>query len=235
MTVDALRTATPLVDAVRARPRRADLPDLGAHLRLQPGVRALPVQLGPARPARADHRASAGGHRRAASGCRSSTSTSAAASRPSARTSGSCVDYATAHHVGVKFSTNGVADRRRAWPRRLAGDRLRRRADLARRRDRRGQRRGPRRRARTTRRSGAWSTSPTPASRGFKISVVCTRQNVGQLDEFKAHRRPLRRAAAAHPAAPVGPRRRRLGRAAPDRRRSSASSTTGCSRTARRC
>ena len=52
--------------AVRARSRRADLPDLGAHLRLQPGVRALPVLVGPARPARADHRAVRGGHRRAA-------------------------------------------------------------------------------------------------------------------------------------------------------------------------
>ena len=30
------------------------------------------------------------------------------------------------------------------------------------------------------------STWPRPASRGFKISVVVTRQNVGQLDDFKA-------------------------------------------------
>ena len=51
---------------VRVRPRRADLPDLGAHLRLQPGVRALPVLLGTARPARAVHRRGRGGHRRAA-------------------------------------------------------------------------------------------------------------------------------------------------------------------------
>ena len=53
------------------------------------------------------HRRVQGGDRRARSGCRSSTSTSAAASRPCAGTSGSCVDYATAHDVGVKFSTNG--------------------------------------------------------------------------------------------------------------------------------
>ena len=53
------------------------------------------------------------------------------------------LDYATAHHVGVKFSTNGVRITPRR-PRRLAAQRLRRRADLARRRDRRGQRRGPR-------------------------------------------------------------------------------------------
>ena len=50
---------------VRARARRADLPDLGAHVRVQPRVRALPVELGPARPARADHRRVQGGDRRA--------------------------------------------------------------------------------------------------------------------------------------------------------------------------
>ena len=94
--------------ALRARSRRADLPDLGADLRLQPGVRALPVVLRPARPARADHRSSARRSSTSCSGCRSSTSTSAAASRRSGRTSGSCSQYAVDHHVGVKFSTNGV-------------------------------------------------------------------------------------------------------------------------------
>ena len=48
-----------------------------------------------------------------------------------------------------------------------------------------------------------------------KISVVCTRQNIGQLDEFKALADRVRRHPAADPAAPVGPRRRRVGRAAP--------------------
>ena len=52
---------------------------------------------------------------------------------------------------------------------------------------------------------------------GFKISVVMTRHNVGQLDAVQGDRRPVRRAAADHPAAPVRPRRRRVGRAAPDR------------------
>ena len=75
---------------------------------MQPVVRALPVQLGAARPARADHGASARRSSTSCSGCRSSTSTSAAASRPSGRTSGRSLDYATAHDVGVKFSTNGV-------------------------------------------------------------------------------------------------------------------------------
>ncbi len=68
-----------------------------------------------------------------------------------------------------------------------------------------------------------------------KISVVCTRQNIGQLDEFKALADRVRRHAAADPAAAVRPRRGRVGRAAPAARSSSASSTTGCSPTARRC
>ena len=53
------------------------------------------------------------------------------------------LDYAIDHQVGVKFSTNGV--RLDAEARAAAGEhRLRRRADLPRRRHRRGQRRGPR-------------------------------------------------------------------------------------------
>ena len=49
---------------VRAGSRRPHLPHLGADLRLQPGLRPLPVELGPARPARAHHRRVQGGHRR---------------------------------------------------------------------------------------------------------------------------------------------------------------------------
>ena len=52
----------------------------------------------------------------------------------------------------------------------------------------------------------------------FKISVVVTRHNVDQLDEFKALADSLRRPAARHPPAPVGPRRRLVARAAPDQR-----------------
>ena len=106
-----------------------------------------------------------------------------------------------------------AADRRAARRRRL-----RRRADLARRRHRRGQRRDPRPRAPTTRRCGRWVTCARPGMRNFKISVVVTRENVSQLDDVQGDRRPPRRAAADHPAAAVGPRRRRVGRAAPDRR-----------------
>ena len=73
------------------------------------------------------------------------------------------LDYAIAHEVGVKFSTNGIKlDKKRAAQ--LARDRLRRRADLAGRGDRRGQRPRPRARARTTRRCGRWRTWPRPGS-----------------------------------------------------------------------
>ena len=95
------------------------------------------------------------------------------------------VEYATDHHVGVKFSTNGsritagVAER-------LAGQRLRRRADLPRRRHRRGQRRGPRAPARSPRPVTAMERLAAAGFAGFKLSVVVTRHNVGQLDAFKA-------------------------------------------------
>ena len=94
------------------------------------------------------------------------------------------VGYATGHHVGVKFSTNGVKITP-AVARAARRQRLRRRADLARRGDGRGQRRGPR--------AGSYATAlramrnlADAGFRGFKISVVVTRHNVGQLDEFKA-------------------------------------------------
>ena len=50
----------------------------------------------------------------------------------------------------------------------------------------------------------------------FKISVVVTRHNVDQLDALQGARRRLRRPAARHPAAAVGPRRRLLARPPPD-------------------
>ncbi len=95
------------------------------------------------------------------------------------------LEYAIAHHVGVKFSTNG--SRIDAAARGAAGrQRLRRRAGLDRRRDRRRSTTRSAASAPTTPRSARWSGSPRPASRGFKISVVVTRENVGQLDDFKA-------------------------------------------------
>ena len=73
------------------------------------------------------------------------------------------VDYATAHHVGVKFSTNGV--KIDAGGRGAAGrQRLRGRADLAGRRDRRGERRGARARVVRHRDAGDAEPAPTRAS-----------------------------------------------------------------------
>jgi mycofactocin radical SAM maturase len=94
------------------------------------------------------------------------------------------VDYATAHHVGVKFSTNGVkitAGRARQL---AASDYVDVQLSLD------GATaevndavRGP----------GSYATAlramehlAAAGFRGFKISVVITRQNVGQLDQFKA-------------------------------------------------
>ena len=94
------------------------------------------------------------------------------------------VDYATAHHVGVKFSTNGVkitAGRARQL---AASDYVDVQISLD------GATaevndavRGP----------GSYATAlramehlAAAGFRGFKISVVITRQNVGQLDQFKA-------------------------------------------------
>jgi mycofactocin biosynthetic radical S-adenosylmethionine protein MftC len=94
------------------------------------------------------------------------------------------VDYATAHHVGVKFSTNGV---------KITPDRARQLAasdyvdvqisldgataevnDAV---------RGPGSYATALR---AMENLAAAGFRGFKISVVITRQNMDQLDEFKA-------------------------------------------------
>ena len=95
------------------------------------------------------------------------------------------VDYATAHHVGRE-----VLHQRRAHHaggRRAAGrQRLRRRADLARRRDGRGQRRRARARLVRDGDPGAGEPGRGRASRDAKISVVVTRHNVDQLDEFEA-------------------------------------------------
>ena len=94
------------------------------------------------------------------------------------------VDYATAHQVGVKFSTNGV----KITPevaRRLAGSdyvdvQISLDGATAEVNDH-------------VRGAGSYDTAMRAMQnmadagfKGFKISVVCTRQNIGQLDEFKA-------------------------------------------------
>lgn len=94
------------------------------------------------------------------------------------------VDYAADHHVGVKFSTNGV----RITPeiaRRLAGsDYLDVQISLD----------GATPEVNdAVRGTGSYATAVRAMEnladagfRGFKLSVVATRHNIGQLDEFKA-------------------------------------------------
>ena len=94
------------------------------------------------------------------------------------------VDYATAHHVGVKFSTNGVKIDQAAARRLAASDYVDVQISLdgatAEVND-------------AVRGAGSYATAlramhrlAEAGFRGFKISVVVTRQNVGQLDDFKA-------------------------------------------------
>ena len=94
------------------------------------------------------------------------------------------VDYATAHHVGVKFSTNGVKITP-AIARRLAGSDY---VDVQISLDGATEEVND-----AVRGSGSYRTAMAAISNlaaagfpGFKISVVITRQNAGQLDDFKA-------------------------------------------------
>ena len=94
------------------------------------------------------------------------------------------VDYAVAHHVGVKFSTNGSRITADVARRIAAGDYLDVQISLD----------------GTTaevnddvRGTGSFATAMAAMEHlaaagvdGFKISVVCTRHNLGQLDDFKA-------------------------------------------------
>src|SRR5215472_16649292 len=94
------------------------------------------------------------------------------------------VDYATAHHVGVKFSTNGVKLDPAAAARLAASDYVDVQISLD------GATaavndavRGPGSYATAMR---AMQNLSDAGFRGFKLSVVMTRQNIPQLDEFKA-------------------------------------------------
>ncbi len=124
------------------------------------------------------------------------------------------IEYAVERRVGVKFSTNGTRMTPEA-AKRVAGmdyvdvqisidgvdaatnDRVRGDGSYA-----------------AARR--AMDNLAEAGMRGFKISVVVTRENADTLDGFAELADGVRRRAPAHPPAPVGPRRRHLGRAAPD-------------------
>jgi mycofactocin radical SAM maturase len=94
------------------------------------------------------------------------------------------VDYATAHHVGVKFSTNGVKITPAIAARLAASDYVDVQISLD----------GATSEVNdAVRGHGSYDTAlramqhlADAGLRGFKISVVMTRHNVGQLDAFKA-------------------------------------------------
>jgi mycofactocin biosynthetic radical S-adenosylmethionine protein MftC len=94
------------------------------------------------------------------------------------------VDYATAHHVGVKFSTNGV----KITPsiaRRLAGNTY---VDVQVSLDGATAEVNDAVRGRGSYQTavGALANLAAAGMRNLKMSVVVTRQNAGQLDDFKA-------------------------------------------------
>jgi mycofactocin radical SAM maturase len=94
------------------------------------------------------------------------------------------VDYATEHHVGVKFSTNGVKITPDVARRLAASDYVDVQISLdGATADVNDAVRGPGSYATALR---AMTNLADAGFRGFKISVVMTRANVGQLDRFKA-------------------------------------------------
>jgi mycofactocin biosynthetic radical S-adenosylmethionine protein MftC len=94
------------------------------------------------------------------------------------------VDYATAHHVGVKFSTNGIKITPDRAARLAASDYVDVQISLD----------GATEQVNdAVRGAGSYATAlramghlARAGFRGFKISVVVTRQNAGQLDDFQA-------------------------------------------------
>jgi mycofactocin radical SAM maturase len=94
------------------------------------------------------------------------------------------VDYATAHHVGVKFSTNGIKITPEIAERLAASDYVDVQISLDGATEAVNDAvRGPGS-YRTA--SRAMANLAAAGFAGFKISVVVTRRNAGQLDEFKA-------------------------------------------------
>ena len=125
------------------------------------------------------------------------------------------VDYATAHKVGVKFSTNGIKINKAAAAA-ARRQRLRRRADLARRRDRRGQRLRPRQGFLRHRDQGDGEPRRGRFHRVQDLRGLHPAEH-RPARRVQGDRRSLPGAAAADQAPAGRPRRRRLGRAAPDR------------------
>ena len=126
------------------------------------------------------------------------------------------VDYATAHHVGVKFSTNGVRITPEVAARLAASDYVDVQISL----DGATAEVNDAVRGAGLLRHGH-SRAGEPGRRGIQRRQDLGRRHPPQRRPARRIRlagRPLRRHAAHHPAASLRPRRRRLGRAAPDRR-----------------
>ena len=94
------------------------------------------------------------------------------------------IDYATDHHVGVKFSTNGVKITPEIAARLAANDYVDVQISVdGATAEVNDHIRGPRSFEMAMR---AMENLRDAGMKNFKMSVVCTRQNIGQLDEFKA-------------------------------------------------
>ena len=113
------------------------------------------------------------------------------------------VEYAVNRQVGVKFSTNGTTMTPARARRYAAMDYLDIQISLdgaspATNDPYAG--RGP-----STRRCGRWNACQRPGFGSFKVSVVVTRHNAGELERDAPARGTLRRRAAGHEAAAFGP------------------------------
>ncbi len=219
---------------VRAGPGRPDLPDLGADLRLQPGVRALPQSSSGRRDPRELTTAECKAVIDELQAIMQVFYVNIGGGEPTV-TAGllGAGRLRVAHQVGVKFSTNGIRIDAGRAERLAATDYVDVQISLdgatAEVND-------------AVRGEGSYDTA-IRAMENLLAAGLRDVQDLGRLHaaqrrparRVQGDRRSLRRPAAAHPAAAVGPRGRRLGRAAPDCRTSSASSTTGWSRTATTC
>jgi radical SAM protein with 4Fe4S-binding SPASM domain len=124
------------------------------------------------------------------------------------------VNYSTDHQVGVKFSTNGTYIDASAARRLASMDYLDIQVSID----------GATEAVNdNVRGDGSFASARAAMDHlaaadfgAFKISVVVTRQNVDQLDDFRAIADELRRPAAHHTPATLRPRRGHVGRATPN-------------------
>ena len=218
--------------AAETGPRRADLPHLGAHLRVQPAVRALPLVVGPPRPARAHH---GGGVRRAR---RAAGDAGVLHQHRRRRADGAQGLLRHRRLRGRQRHRRQVLDQRRlhhAGQGRAPGvDGLPRRADQSRRTRRRHQRPRSRRRLVPARHGGRWTTSPRRGSvrsrsRSSSPATTSTSSTGSSRSPTRTARRCASPACGRRAAAPT------RGTSCIRPTSSSDRSTAGCSTTATPC